>query len=429
LNVLIVNTHSALNSGDLAITIAEIQILKRCYPIRQIAVTSRTPWIDARILAPMGVKVLPPLTPAPSVFNGGMQKMLGCMRNITGLGSKRDLWTAAKASDLIISSGGGYFWSNRTLLPGPMFLQNYFHARLAGVLRKPIVFFPQSFGPLYNPWVARMLRATLSGRNVVRIFSRERLSLDFLQHLLRDGSGADRITLCPDAAFCLEPQMETVCPAPLSSLPRPIIAVTVRQWDFPDAAGRFERRGRRDRYLNGLVTACQSLHERWNGSVLVFPQSRGPGSFENDTALSEAFCRKLRDRIPARRVLLLPLLAAERPEAIINIMSCVDLLLATRFHSAIFAFLAGTPAITVCYQPKGEGIMRELGLARFAVDISAIEHEHITALATEILERRDDYSNLVRQQVNRLRKTALERLSDALAGLACVSHHEDTARQ
>jgi colanic acid/amylovoran biosynthesis protein len=429
LNVLIVNTHSALNSGDLAITIAEVQLLRRCLPIQRIAVTSRTPQIDARVLAPMGVSVLPPLVPAPSVFGEGVQKISGTIRNMAGIGSKRDLWRTARASDLIISSGGGYFWSNRTVFPGPMFFQNYLHVRLAGVLRKPIVFFPQSFGPLYAPLVTRMLRAALSDPNVVRVFSREQISVDFLRRLLQDRPTVDRIALCPDAAFCLEARADVTPLAAVSSLPRPVVAVTVRPWDFPDAGSRSERKGQHYAYLTGLVTACRNLHERWHGSVLVFPQSRGPGSFEDDTVLSRTFCSMLRDEMPGGTVLLLPLSAAERPEAIIGIMSCVDLLIATRFHSAIFAFLAGTPAIAVSYQPKGKGIMQELGLARFAVDISAVDSEQITALGNEILENHHDYSSLVRDAVDRLRKTAVDCLSDALIGYERVRHNEGPARQ
>lgn len=429
LNVLIVNTHSALNAGDLAITIAEVQLLRRCLPTGQIAVTSRTPRVDARFLAPMGVTVLPPLVPAPSVFGRGVRKISGSIRNVAGIGPKRDLWKIAKSSDLVISSGGGYFWSNRAVFPGPMFFQNYLHVRLAGILGKPIIFFPQSFGPLYNPWVTRMLRAALNGPNVGRIFARERISLEFLRRLLRGEPAAGRITLCPDVAFCLEPQRVGTGVAAVSSLPRPIVAVTVRPWDFPGARSRSEKRERQRSYLKGLVTTCRNLHDRWHGSVLVFPQSRGPGSFEDDTELSKAFCSMLQDHLPARRVLSLPLSAAEPPAAIIDLMSCVDLLIATRFHSAIFAFLAGTPAIAVSYQPKGRGIMQELGLARFAVDISAVDPEHVTALANEIIEHHDNYSTRVRHAVGCMRKTAVDSLSGALNGLGPLRDYESTARQ
>ncbi len=377
----------------------------------------------------MGVEVLPPLLPAPSVFGGGAQKVSGCVRNIAAIGAKRDFWKTVRASDLVISSGGGYFWSNRALFPGPMFFQNYLHVRLAGLVGKPIIFFPQSFGPLYNPWVTRMLRAALNGPNVVRVFSRERLSLEFLGRLLQDAPVADRTALCPDVAFCLERRTDETHIAAVSRLPGPVIAVTVRPWGFPDAGSRSERKERQCSYLGGLVTACRSLHERWGGSLLIFPQSRGPGSFEDDTALSETFFTMLKHHLPARSVLLLPLSAAERPEAIVNIMSHVDLLIATRFHSAIFAFLAGTPAIAVSYQPKSEGIMQQLGLRRFAVDISDVDPDRIAGLGNEILEHHQDYSNLVREAVSGLRKTAFDCLSDALIGFGCDRHHEGTTRQ
>ena len=82
MNILILNTHSILNPGDTAIVLSQIHLLKNHFPNVDISITSRTPGIDSDFYKPLGVRVFPPLLPAPSVFTGLGLKILGCLKNI-----------------------------------------------------------------------------------------------------------------------------------------------------------------------------------------------------------------------------------------------------------------------------------------------------------------------------------------------------------
>jgi colanic acid/amylovoran biosynthesis protein len=410
--VLIANTHSALNSGDLAITLAEVQLLRRSRVCETVTITSRTPAIDKEFLAPLGVTLLRPIMPAPSVFDGTFKKAFYTVENCVAVTSKIGLINEMKRCDLVIGSGGGYFWSNRRRFPGPMFFQNYLHLRLPCLLKKPVVLFPQSIGPFYNPTVAKLLGTLLNHENVIRVLTREDLSYNVVVGLLEE-QNRRKVDRCPDMAFCLERSSEH-SPESTLDLPKPLIAVTARQWDFPDLPTRKEKQQKQDDYLGALVRACHHIYEEWRGSVMVFAQARGPGSFEDDSAISNELVKRLKELIPPDRVVGIQLTGAVSPSRLIHLLSHADLLIATRFHSAIFAFLAGIPAISIAYQPKSAGIMSSLGLERFSLDIAAVNPLTLRQLAGEILANYQEIRANLIERVELLRQTATGKLEAAL---------------
>ena len=81
----------------------------------------------------------------------------------------------------------------------------------------------------------------------------------------------------------------------------------------------------------------------------------------------------------------------------------MDLLIATRFHSAILALISGVPVLSVNYQPKSSGMMKTLGLERYSVDIAEARPEVLWPLAEELMERRDRLKPAIRGQIGRIR--------------------------
>jgi polysaccharide pyruvyl transferase WcaK-like protein len=105
------------------------------------------------------------------------------------------------------------------------------------------------------------------------------------------------------------------------------------------------------------------------------------------------------------------------PTELLRLLSTVDLLIATRFHSAIFAFLAEIPAISIAYQPKSTGIMSSLGFDRYSLDIAAVDPATISELAGEILEQHEDITATVARRMERVRTTAMGKLKSALESI------------
>ncbi len=416
--VLFVNTHSTLNAGDAAIVLSQIRFLRKFYGPVDIALTSRTPELDRKVYASEKVDVFAPIFPAPSVYQGFRSKISNSARDLARRGARLELREAIKEADLVVASGGGYFWSNRRGIPGPMLMQNIMHLRMASRRNKPVILFPQSFGPLFGPIHERMLRRTLEADSIVKIFAREERSAEYLNGILHSGAARDKVEVCPDMAFLLEgPSSRGSADIAGDPLPHPVVAVTVRHWDFPGTGGRAKRKERLERYLEEVEHFCERMALDHGGSILIYSQSRGPGRFEDDRPISRTLEAGLRRNIPqavVRRV-------EGRDEACLDCarsaLARADLVLATRLHSAILAFGLGIPALAIAYQPKSTSTMRLLGLEEYSFEIECLQATYLAAAAEKILAEPDTIRKQIRAETVRIRGEIEDKLSRALTPL------------
>lgn len=416
--VLIVNTHSALNAGDAAIVLAQVRVLRKAFGPVRIALTSRTPALDRTVYSPERIDVFAPLFPAPSVYRGLHSKIANSAGDLIRFDARKDLRQAIRESDLVLASGGGYFWSDRRGLPGPMFLQNIAHLRTATRLKKPVILFPQSFGPLFGPIHARILRRTLEADSILKIFAREERSADYLDRLLRSDAARNKVEVCPDLGF-LHEGSSARGPAEIAGdpLPRPVVAVTLRNWNFPGEGGRARRKERRERYLAEVGHFCERMALDRGGSILIYPQSRGPGRFEDDRPISRILEASLRRDIPQAAVRYAEGKDEDSLGAARSALAQADLVLATRLHSAILALSMGIPALTIAYQPKSTSTMELLGLEDYSFGIECLQTTSLVSAAEKILAAPDSFRARIRAETARLRKEIEERLSRALAPL------------
>jgi colanic acid/amylovoran biosynthesis protein len=418
--ILILNTHSLLNSGDTAIVLAQIQFLRRFFQGVEITLVSRTPRLDRVLFDPLGIKVLPPLIPAPSVFSGRLFQFQESVKNILALGVKSELIRTIKAADLVIASGGGYFWSNRKHLPGPMFLQNLLPVVLAGKMRKSLIFFPQSFGPLFNPHARTLLRTALSGASVVRIFAREPQSRDFALQLLGDHEAAAKVDLAPDLAFLFTPQRDPSDSPPaaaltrLKNMPRPLGILTLRQWDFPGADSVPQNSTPQDEYLNALEEVCLGFQRGFGGSIAILPQVRGPGSFEDDRIISGLLDERLRSELPGESLFAIDLPEAVDPGEVQALIAEADVMIATRFHSAIFALNVGVPVFSIGYQPKSREILKQLGLESFSMPIGELDAPEVLKKIEVLLNRDAEQRAALQARILEIKEILTSRLEAAL---------------
>ncbi len=417
MKISILNSHSVLNSGDAAIVVAQIQFLKKISPEVKIKLSSRTPEIDKKFYGPLGVEVMPPLFQLPSLLSGREHRLRRMFKDLFSLSSKKSLLMGIKNSDFIISSGGGYLYSNHNIFPGPMFLQNLCQIIISLLLKKPVILFPQSFGPFQNHLAVWMLKNVLEKKRVLKVFAREENSFNFLKSLLKTENGEKKVEICQDMAFCLESFTKTN-KFPLNfDLPQPIVALTLRSWDFPSIKNKRRKAKRLNEYLSSLRKACEKIHQRWKGSVVIFSQSRGPGIFENDRKISSEFWKGLKEIIPEKNRQFIDLPDVLHPSFLVELISKTDLILATRFHSAIFALISGVPAITISYQPKGKETMKILGLGDFCLDIDEVNPEKISELIDKIIDHHSEIKNKILLKIKELRSDIEKKLENAIAPL------------
>jgi len=402
--VIFLNTHSTLNTGDTGIVLAQIQYFRKHFPNLEISLTSRTPEIDQKFYNSMGIKVFSALIPSPSISVGGIQKIKYILKNLINLKAKINLIREIKESDLVISSGGGYFYTYRKILPGPMFFQNLLHVGLARLLNKPIIFFPQSFGPFNNSLSLKLIKKVLQSSNVIKVFVRENTSYELLLNILDTGY-QKKVELCPDMAFYLNRELhQRYIDKQYLNLPKPILAITLREWCFPEVKSKQDKLAKREAYLDTLINISKIFINQFRGSVVVFPQVRGPGIIEDDRKITDEFKNRLKKLVINKNILFIKLDDIISPSKIINILSQTDIIIATRFHSAIFALMSGVPVISITYQPKSKGIMKLLELEHFCLNITDIQVKEILRLIKEITTHYSYNKRKIQNNVYNIRK-------------------------
>ncbi len=386
MKTIILNTDSLLNPGDAAIVLAQIRLLRRLRPGLEVSLTSRTPDLDRAFYGRLGVTVLEPLLPALSLWRGFGSKLAGCVRRAADVAGKSRLIREIRSSAFVVSCGGGPFYSNRRRFPGPTFAQNVLHVRLAQALGKPVVFFPQSFGPFASPAAERTVARLLAHPRTARILVREPDSAALLSRIL-PASARAAVAACPDMVFSLRPERGARGDARLEALPAPRLVLSVRGWDFPEADTRPGKEDLRSRYLDAVSQAAVGFQRERGGSVAVVPHTRGPGDFEDDRIVSRKLASRLGRVLPPGRLAFLDIPDAASPEDMIALYAGADLILATRTHAAVFGLLAGRPIVSIHYQPKGAGLMAALGLESRTLPIAEVDGPHLLRLMDQAARR------------------------------------------
>ena len=230
-----------------------------------------------------------------------------------------------------------------------------------------VLFLPQAWGSFDKPEVRGALRQLLSYKRAY-VYSRDECSCHYLEQALEQPQGSIPVT--PDIVFGFQggtpEQGECILRNMGCSLSRPIIGLAPNMKVYERVAGS----GMGNKYLQALVRLVDHCHKRYDVDVVL--QS-------NDMALSQ---HRVDDRYlcslialsianPERCFMTRESLTAEASKALIGRF---DYLVASRFHSLVFAFSQGIPGMAVSWSHK----YREL-FSLFGMEDQVQECQHINS--------------------------------------------------
>ena len=89
-----------------------------------------------------------------------------------------------------------------------------------------------------------------------------------------------------------------------------------------------------------------------------------------------------------------------------RLFGMTDLCIASRYHPQIFAASSGVPSICIYYEHKALGFMSSLGLEDFAFDIRNLDPDAMCAKLDEAMERHDELSALMKNNIIEVQKVA-----------------------
>jgi colanic acid/amylovoran biosynthesis protein len=310
--------------------------------------------------------------------------------------------------DFFVVKGGGFIYAYRGLRWAYFIWFGLYFLMLAQRCNVGVIILPNSFGPFDTNWGRWLARKVLSRCNIVTV--REPESLKALKNIV-----PGKAKLYPDMAFRLASADSAWARKELKGLgipvgERPCVGITMRPWRFPNSK---DPRAMYDKYVKAFALLFRHLLEQGYQPVL-YAHTIGPYAHEDDRIA-------LKDAMDASSV-------AEQLCYIDGDYDCrqiksfygfMDLMVCTRFHSAIFSMAQTIPCVAVSYQGhKATGTMKEIGLEDYTISVDAINAQTFI----ETFDRLEAERGTVKQKIEDYMKKCLERLNDLQLLIASEIH-------
>jgi polysaccharide pyruvyl transferase WcaK-like protein len=403
LNILLLDFPSDKNRGDAAIHVGLVGLLRRRLPTARLTVMSAfganqwpelldelsvtKPLVDEVVggfrptFVPMGsrlwqIKRVRQVANVTAVLAGlWMLPVWPILAATPGLRSllprpmQRTL-TAMRSADLVLWRGRNFRANSAGREPFEIWSRLYNPAQ-ALMFGKPIACIGASVWPLRHPLARSMLRRVLGKAFFVSL--RDSSSFASATVLLRDKE--TRLELLPDLSLATLAGTDTsVAERRLPNQPNRL-GVTINEWQ---GYGQIALDG----YVRALVEFLARFLERAGTEVVLIPQvtlkTEATGLVEQ-TLLRELATDRVR-------------LIVGRPsvDELRSIYAGVDLLVATRMHSAIFALCQGTPVVTISYDAGGKwGVLDMMGASDLDVPFSQVSADSLTHKVESVWARRE----------------------------------------
>jgi colanic acid/amylovoran biosynthesis protein len=393
MHVIIENTV-ALNTGDAAILVAIIDIVRETFGAHtRISVCDSEPAVAARYYPELSFHPLMTATLSGDLHLFGRawrtplrrwlaKRQRTAWQHATD-GPAHDSLALYRSADLVISTGGTYLVEHYKL-------RNRFDELDKDIaLGKPLVLFTQSLGPFRQPDNrVRMKRIADAALLVLLRDAKSR------EHLREIGVADRQLEVVADSVFALA-RTDWLAAPPQRDSVRPLrVAVSVRRWTHFDGHDRDTGMQHYEAAIAGAVTAL--VRER--GAEVVFLSTcQGVPEYLYDDS-------QVADRI--RQGLDLDVQRAvsvdhdfHSPTALMQTLRGFDFAISTRMHMAILGLCAGLSVLPIAYEFKTHEVYKSLGQSAWVTDISAIERDPFVVLALRFADNFSDFRSEVTPRV------------------------------
>lgn len=268
-------------------------------------------------------------------------------------------------ADFAIVKGGGFLHAGKGLSETYKIFYFLYHIRLAQKMNIPVLVMPNSYGSFGNCFQRYLVRKTL--RQCVLVTSRETISHDVL---MKECGIKSLVTMDLGAYLQVEPEFDPIKYLNEKNIileKKKNVVITARPYRFPGAnnPNHLYRK-----YILSLVELIRWLNAN-NYNVVLVEHVYSDNYHESDIKAIEDI-----EHIIKKDTRIKYSVISDKKlncRQIKSIYSCFDYMVGTRFHSVIFSLFSDVPSIAITYGGnKGIGIMRDLGLEKYAIDISKV---------------------------------------------------------
>jgi len=387
-NILLIDSSIWKNKGGGGIVLGMVNVLQDLFEEPEITVHCNEPELcDQHLNWDVNFKKCYPVYPEKIAELTTVVKESGILLGETILNrisflKYTDNFADYVDADIVLGAGGGYIGGYNRGTPISLF-----RLWFASQLGKPVILGPNTVEPFGYDWLQKVSIPLL--KSVDHIMSREQYTTDYLDSL----SFGNRTSSVPDAAFMMYNDSSIDGQEILnneSSESGPYAGVTVRDWHFNRTENPDKRR---QEYLESVADTIDYLNEEYGYHVLIAQQ------VHRDLELSYTVSGMAEtDDVSVME-------GHYTPTEMVSTYSELKLLVGTRLHSVLMAFVGGTPAVDISYGVKGHGIMSSLGLDEYVIDISDITFSQLSAMVDDVVINLSRMEKEIENKLSKKRQT------------------------
>lgn len=298
----------------------------------------------------------------------------------------KEVISAMKNSSLFLSGGGSLLQdvtSTRSLL--------YYLAlmKIAKLYKKPVMIYSNGIGPIKKKLNRFLTRRILNKVDLITL--RDEDSKEFVLDL---GVRNKNIIVTADPVFTLESaskvRIEEILKNEKIPTNKKFIGISIRRWE------------RAEQLTNTVAALIKYLIKEYNTNIVMIPMHYPEDleiSLEIKKMVEEDRCYVISEKYNV--------------EEIMGIIKEMEIIVAMRLHSLIYAATQQVPMVGLSYDPKVDGILRSIGM-NYVCNVEELVYTDLVEKIGYVWNNREELKKQLRVQDEELKNKALSNVTMAL---------------
>lgn len=298
----------------------------------------------------------------------------------------KGVFNAIKNANLFISGGGSLLQditSTRSLL--------YYLAliKLAKIFNKPVMIYANGIGPIDRVVNRYLTKKALNGVDLITV--RDNNSMEFIKDL---GVSNNNIKVTADPVFTLEaaPKDRINQIFTKENIPHngKFIGVSIRKWS-------------NSKNLTTIISqAIKSIIKEYKANIILIPMH-----YPEDLEIS----KEIQDIVDEENCYIIA--GKYNVEEIMGIINELEIIIAMRLHSLIYAATQEIPMVGLSYDPKVDGILRSLNMD-YICNVESLDYNELLGKVDYVWTNRSALKEELKRQDKDLKEKALSNVKMAL---------------
>lgn len=276
--------------------------------------------------------------------------------------------------------------------------------------KKPYIFLPQAWGPFSACDFAACVKSLFRYSSL--IYARDNESLACLKAISNLPLSCE--SSVPDIAFKFRGKDLDAGKAILTTIggsvffERKLIGIVPNSQIIKQSSGRYSF----ETYVSFLTSVVDYCHAEYDCNVVLIPHhfSVNDKHKNNDITL----CSEIQSRVSKTDCCIM---LSEDYEASVlkSIIGCMDLLIASRFHSLVAGLSQCIPVIAIGWSHKYPELLGLFGLEQYSISFLDLDFERLIAMIERAIKSKDDITIKIKTDL----PAVIERIDNMFDAVAC----------